>query len=162
MESYSFAYLYFISGIYPVLACFARAVWTDRCFDRKNALQEACMPITVAARSKAWTIFARSSTGVVGSNPARGMCVCIRLFCVCVVLCVGNGLATGWSPFQGVLPTVYRNNKLKNFQGPKGCRAIEREREKRHACCVEYLEYVRRKEQARWQDIADVIKRGRV
>jgi hypothetical protein len=25
----------------------------------------------------------------------RGMDVCVRLFCVCVVLCVGNGLATG-------------------------------------------------------------------
>jgi hypothetical protein len=59
-------------------------------------------PVTVAARSWAWTIFARSSTGIVGSNPTRGMDVCVRLFCVCV----GSGLATGWSPFQGVLPTV--------------------------------------------------------
>jgi hypothetical protein len=24
-----------------------------------------------------------------------GMDVCVRLFCVCVVLCVGSGLATG-------------------------------------------------------------------
>jgi hypothetical protein len=37
----------------------------------------------------------------------------VRLFCVCVVLCVGSGLATGWSSFQGVLPTVYRIKKLK-------------------------------------------------
>jgi hypothetical protein len=31
----------------------------------------------------------------VGSNPIRGMVVFVRLFCVCVVLCVGSGLATG-------------------------------------------------------------------
>jgi hypothetical protein len=29
------------------------------------------------------------------------------------VLCVGSGLATGWSFVQGVLPTVYRIKKLK-------------------------------------------------
>jgi hypothetical protein len=31
------------------------------------------------------------------------MDVCLRLFCVCVV---GSGLATGWSPVQGVRTTV--------------------------------------------------------
>jgi hypothetical protein len=30
----------------------------------------------------------------------------VRLFCVCVVLCVGCGLATGRSLVQGVLPSV--------------------------------------------------------
>jgi hypothetical protein len=34
----------------------------------------------------------------------------------------------GWSPVQGVLPTEYRIKKLKSGQGPKGCRAIEREK----------------------------------
>jgi hypothetical protein len=29
-----------------------------------------------------------------GSNPTQGMDVCVRLFCVCAVLCVGSGLAT--------------------------------------------------------------------
>jgi hypothetical protein len=33
-------------------------------------------PITVAARSKAWTVFARSNTGIVGLNPTQGMDVC--------------------------------------------------------------------------------------
>jgi hypothetical protein len=42
----------------------------------------------VAARSTAWTVFAYSSTGVVGSNPSQDMDVCFRLFCVCAVLCV--------------------------------------------------------------------------
>jgi hypothetical protein len=34
-------------------------------------------PITVAAWSKAWTIFARSNTGIVGLNPTQGMNVCV-------------------------------------------------------------------------------------
>jgi hypothetical protein len=37
-------------------------------------------PITVAARSKAWTVFASSNTGIVGSNPTRGIDICVRLF----------------------------------------------------------------------------------
>jgi hypothetical protein len=44
------------------------------------------MPITVAARSKAETVFVRSNAGVVGSNSTQGMSVCILhvflLFCV--------------------------------------------------------------------------------
>jgi hypothetical protein len=50
----------------------------------------------------------RSDAGIVGSNPNQGMyvCVCIRLFYVCVFLCLGSCLATGWSLVQGVLPSV--------------------------------------------------------
>jgi hypothetical protein len=40
------------------------------------------LPVTVAAQSTAWNIFARSNTGIVGSNTIRGMDVCARLFCV--------------------------------------------------------------------------------
>jgi hypothetical protein len=40
------------------------------------------MPITVAARSKIWTVLALSNTGIVGSNPTRGMDICVRLFYV--------------------------------------------------------------------------------
>jgi hypothetical protein len=49
----------------------------------------------VAARSKARTVFARSNTGLVGSNPTQSTNVCVRLFCVCDVLCVGSSHATG-------------------------------------------------------------------
>jgi hypothetical protein len=52
-------------------------------------------PITVAARSEAGTVFPRSNAWIVGSNPTRSMDVCMRLFCVCVVVCAGSGLATG-------------------------------------------------------------------
>jgi hypothetical protein len=52
--------------------------------------------------------------------------LCAFLFCVCVVMCVGSGVATGWCPVQGVLPSVYRIKKLKeSSQGPKkGCRIL--------------------------------------
>jgi hypothetical protein len=42
----------------------------------------------------------------------------VRLFCVCAVLCIGRGLATGWSPVQGVQPNVYRIKKLKKRPRP--------------------------------------------
>jgi hypothetical protein len=43
--------------------------------------------------------------------------VCVYSVCV---LCVGRGLATGWTPIQGILPTDWKSG-----QGPaKGCRAI--------------------------------------
>jgi hypothetical protein len=67
----------------------------------------------MAAQSKAWTVFTRSKSGIVGSNTTQCMDVCV---CVCVcafILCVGSGLVTGWSPVQGVLPTVYRIKKPK-------------------------------------------------
>jgi hypothetical protein len=76
------------------------------------------VPITGAARSKAWTVFAHSNTGIVGLNPTRGKNVCVHLFCVCVVLCVGSGLETA-DP-QGVLPAVYRLRNWNSGQGPQG------------------------------------------
>jgi hypothetical protein len=47
-----------------------------------------------SSRAVARTVFARSNAGIVGSNLTQGMDVCVRLFCVCVVVCVGSGLAT--------------------------------------------------------------------
>jgi hypothetical protein len=51
-------------------------------------------PITVAAQSKARTVFARSNAGIVGSNPNQGMDVCVPLFFVYIVLCIDSALAT--------------------------------------------------------------------
>jgi hypothetical protein len=91
--------------------------------------------VTVAERSKTWTVFARSDPVIVGSNSALGMNVwCVRLFCVCVVLCVGRGLATGWSPVQGVLPTVYRSRNWSEMRvsrmpyAPEGVTAVKKKR----------------------------------
>jgi hypothetical protein len=77
-------------------------------------------PITVTARSKAWAVFARSNTEIVVSNPTRGMDVCVGLFCVRVFLYVGSSLATGWSPVQGGLSTVFRLRNRKSGQGRQG------------------------------------------
>jgi hypothetical protein len=55
----------------------------------------ADLPITAAVRFKTCTGVARSDTGIVGSNPKQGMDVCVRLFCVCVVLYTGSGLTPG-------------------------------------------------------------------
>jgi hypothetical protein len=74
----------------------------------------------VAARSKARTVFARSNTGVVGSNPNPDMDVCVHFFRVCVVLCVGSGFAMDWSIVQEVLPTVYGIKELKKRPMSKG------------------------------------------
>jgi hypothetical protein len=54
------------------------------------------MPFTVTERSKACNVFALSEAGITGSNPTQVMdvCVCMRLFCVRVVLYLGRGLAT--------------------------------------------------------------------
>jgi hypothetical protein len=75
------------------------------------------VPITVVALSKAQTVFAYSNVGDVCSNPTQCMDICVRLFSVCDVLFVGSGLATDRFPVHGVLPTVYRNKKLRSGQG---------------------------------------------
>jgi hypothetical protein len=72
-------------------------------------------------------VFACSNAGIMGSNPTQDMDVCARLFCVCVFLCVGSGLATGWSPVQGVLPIVYSIKELKKAAKvqQKDCRLLD-------------------------------------
>jgi hypothetical protein len=60
------------------------------------------LPITVAARSKAWTVFTSPNTGIVGSNPTQAW---TSVF-VYSVFVLGSGLAAGWSLLQGVLPNV--------------------------------------------------------
>jgi hypothetical protein len=66
--------------------------------------------ITVAVRSKAWNVFARSNNGIVDLNPTGDMDACVS-FRVCVVLCC---LATGWSTSKN-LPTFC---KIHNFSPP--------------------------------------------
>jgi hypothetical protein len=42
----------------------------------------------VAARYKAWIVFARSKAGIVDSNPTQGMDVCVCVYSVFVLYCV--------------------------------------------------------------------------
>jgi hypothetical protein len=80
-----------------------------------------CYPITVAARSEAWTVFVRSNAGIVGSNSVQGMDVCVRLFCVCAVLCA----ATADPLCKGSYRLCRRSRNWKSGQGPtKGCKTI--------------------------------------
>jgi hypothetical protein len=64
-------------------------------------------PVTLAERSKAWAVFARADAGTVGSNLTLGMDVdCLCCVCIFLCFCTVRGIATGWSPVQGVLSTV--------------------------------------------------------
>jgi hypothetical protein len=85
-----------------------------------NCYNNSCEPVTVAARSKAWTVSARLDAGIVGSNPIKDIniwCVCVRLCCVCVVLCLGSGLETGRSLVQGVYHLWKMITELKKRPG---------------------------------------------
>jgi hypothetical protein len=44
--------------------------------------------ITVAARSKAWIVFATLKTGVVGLNPIQGMAVSVCVYYVFMLSCL--------------------------------------------------------------------------
>jgi hypothetical protein len=46
------------------------------------------LPTTVAAQSKAWTVFTRSNSDVVGSNSTWGMDVCVCVYSVFVLPCM--------------------------------------------------------------------------
>jgi hypothetical protein len=48
----------------------------------------------MAAQSKARNVFARSNTGIVGSNPTQSL-MSLRVSSAFVLSCVGSGLATG-------------------------------------------------------------------
>jgi hypothetical protein len=90
---------------------------------------QGSQPVTVAERSKVCTVFARSEDGIVGSIPYKawmfGMCMC--LFCVCVVLCLGRGLATSRSPVRGVLPSVkWLWNWKSEARTQGGCKTSEK------------------------------------
>jgi hypothetical protein len=46
-----------------------------------------CFPVPVAERSEARTVFDRSNSGIMGSNPPRGMDLCPRFSVLCCTLC---------------------------------------------------------------------------
>jgi hypothetical protein len=82
-------------------------------------------PIPVAVRSKAW-VYGRSLAGIVGSNPARGMDVCLLW-----VLCVVRSLRRAGHSSRGVLPSVMclkcvieKPRTTRRPRPPRGCWAI--------------------------------------
>jgi hypothetical protein len=76
----------------------------------------------------AWTAFACSNSGVMGSNPTQGMGVCVHLICLCGVLFAGSSLTTGWPPPPPPSPRSPANciglRNWKSGHSPKGSRAI--------------------------------------
>jgi hypothetical protein len=92
----------------------------------------ACMQNTMAARSKAWTVFARLNTVIVGSNPSQVTVVCVLLFFSYVVLCVGSGLTTGWFPPSKKTYWLYIRPYIKKLKKrPRSTRAWK--------LCVQYI-----------------------
>jgi uncharacterized membrane protein len=86
------------------------------------------MPITLVARSKAWTVFARSNAGIVGSNPAWGMDVCVCIYSVFVLACVyvESLRRADHSSKESYRLCKKRLRKWRRGQGPtKVCRAID-------------------------------------
>jgi hypothetical protein len=59
------------------------------------------------------------------SHLRHGCLYFARIFCVCVVLCVGRGFAMGWSPSKECYQLCIGSRNWKRGQGPaKGYRAI--------------------------------------
>jgi hypothetical protein len=84
------------------------------------------LPITVAARSRAWTVFARSNTGVVGSYPPQHMDIRVCLYCLCCP--VVEALRRADPPSKESYRLCIGSRNWKSGQGPtKGCRIIESE-----------------------------------
>jgi hypothetical protein len=78
-------------------------------------------PITVAAQSKTWTVFSRSSTGMQGSNPTRVMDSVFVLFCVYVA-----ALQRADPPSKGSYRLCMDEENEKAAKAHKGCRAVDR------------------------------------
>jgi hypothetical protein len=83
----------------------------------------------MAARSKASTVFGLSNIGSSGSNPARGMdvCLCFSVFVLSRVWV--EALALGWSPAQGVLPKCLKGSISKKEKSDALKRHKENEKE---------------------------------
>jgi hypothetical protein len=87
------------------------------------------MPITVAVRSKAWTVVARSDAGIEGSNPTQSMDVCVYVCSVFVLSCVS--VVALWRAYHSSKESYRLYKKwLRNWrrgQGPvRAVRAIEK------------------------------------
>jgi hypothetical protein len=76
--------------------------------------------ITVASLSKAWTVFSRSNTGVVCSNPTWGMDVSMRVFCLCSPVCVCVCVCVfRYRPCDGLIPRWRSYRLCKNQETEK-------------------------------------------
>jgi hypothetical protein len=79
------------------------------------------LPITVAAWSTAWTAFSRSNTEVVGSNPSRGMNVCVFVLSCVLVDAVWRAYPPSKESYR---LCVGRGNNKSNQVLTRGCSTI--------------------------------------
>jgi hypothetical protein len=107
--------------------------YSVHCADEKHAMSsqelQSALMLTVEFSKMYYTSWPRGLRHK-PSPPARTLGLWVRItleawmsvcvYSVCVVLCVGSGLAMGWSLVQGALPTVYRIKKLKKRPRFKG------------------------------------------
>jgi hypothetical protein len=96
-----------------------------------NYLSVNCIwPVTVAERSEACTVFARSEAGIVGVNPTQAIDIwCVYVFILCVVLCCPVFRSCDELITRPRSPTVCKNDQESEKQrsGPKrGCRTSEK------------------------------------
>jgi hypothetical protein len=85
-----------------------------------NAVYSPLKPITVAMRSRVWNVFARSNTGIVGSNPIQGMDVCVYS-----AFLLGSGLASGLIPRPRSPTDCLRLRKVKWNEAFHGCPVLQ-------------------------------------
>jgi hypothetical protein len=91
--------VYFTEREYPLLSptqsnrCILRQLSNVRSLFVMIIIVVVCKLLYSSVAGRA--VFARLNTRVVSSNTTRDMDVCMRVFCVYAVLCVGSGVATG-------------------------------------------------------------------
>jgi hypothetical protein len=84
---------------------------------RQHNTQAGTPYVTVAARSKVWTVFAGPNAGVMGSNPTQGTAVYVSLFCLCCSVCRKWPCDALISHPRSPTDCVYRIKKLKKRPG---------------------------------------------
>jgi hypothetical protein len=81
------------------------------------------VPITVAARSKAWTVFARPNVRIAGSNPTQGMEICVCVYSVFVYVAALRWAEHSSKESYRLCKKHYETEEARAQQ--KGCKAID-------------------------------------
>jgi hypothetical protein len=131
IQNFHMSSVLFCHQTFQVTSLLDCSVWNNKKKKKKIEFQNILPDLVLSVcrsrwlrGSKAWIVFNCSNTEIMGFNGTGGMDVCVRLFYVYVVLCVGSSFVMGWSPVQGALPTVYKISKLKERPKPNK-RALE-------------------------------------
>jgi hypothetical protein len=114
---------YFTTGsLPPISSSWHQAPWDPRPGATSEMFQKHSIRIfkvkMLKSRSQ-WPSCLRHELSSLAQTLGRGFECHSKHGCLCaLILCVGRGLATGWSLVQVVLPTVYKIKKLKKRRRP--------------------------------------------